>query len=159
MRGAQFVPAKSPDAAFVAFERYVREWIPLLGFSDWRVMIVRNDEVAELASCIADSGYKKILLTANGVRMHRDGHTPLQSESVAIHELVHALVWLAFNELANPAIPDDLMTLFEEQTTERIAESLLRAKYGNDAATHAIWSGCFVSVAVSPTGTQENTPQ
>lgn len=154
MRASQLEAVATSDKVFKHFERSVREWIPLLGFHTWHITITRDDTVEELASCIADVKYGKVRVSANAARMLRDGYTPLQVESTAVHELVHAMLWTGFNELANPAIPEAVASHFEELTTEHVAASLLRAKYGNHPAIQALWSGCFV-VATGPTGSQE----
>lgn len=134
------LPVTSADEAFEIFERSVREWRTALGLDTWRVTVVRNDDDEDFASCHAEVEYAQAIVTVNPVLFFQETHTPLQIESTAVHELVHAVLWPAFNELANPAVPAKVLGMFEETTTEVVAMALMRAKYGNIPAMNTLWN-------------------
>lgn len=118
----------SAEKIYQRFEAAVIEWRTKLGLNSWRIALIEL-ETEESASCIADPTYKQIDLGVNTKRILSEEYSDLQIESTALHELVHARLWICFDQLINPAVPEDLATFHEERLTEVMTASLLRAKY------------------------------
>lgn len=121
------------------FVEYAAEWKQTLGLSNWRFEIEPDDSDL-YASAVAWPAYRKLRLSVNAELMHEHDFSDLQIESTLIHELVHALLWLAFDHLANPTIPEPLLSYHEEDITEKIAHALLSAKYPGDSRVQQLWS-------------------
>jgi hypothetical protein len=93
------------------------------------------------ASCEADVKYKKALVKMNPPRFAAEQFIPLQIESVAVHELIHGIIWPGYNEIANPQIPEEVRSYFEEIAADALAHALMMAKYKNAPEVVKLWQG------------------
>jgi hypothetical protein len=144
MRKDQLLPVKEPAAAFALFDEHVRGWLEPLDLDRWMIELHwdKNEaEDADWASCSADVKYKRATLQMNPKRFAAEGFTPLQIESVAVHELIHGIIWPGYNEIANPNIPEEVRSYFEEIAADQLAHALMMAKYKGADAVKRLWQG------------------
>lgn len=134
-------PVRDPTTAFAFFDRSVREWRVPLDLETWMIELRWDDSEDAWASCEAEPEYKKALLKMNAATFAREGFTPLQIESVAVHELVHAIIWPGYNQLANPQIPVEVRSYFEEVAADQLAHGLMMAKYRHAPEVRTMWHG------------------
>jgi hypothetical protein len=147
MRQDQLRKIADQDTAFALFDEYARLWLEPLGLHTWMIELIRNVDPAadaEWASCIANPQYHTATIEMNPRRFAEQSFTPLQIESVAVHELVHAILWPGYNEVANPQIPEDVRSYFEEVAADQLAHALMMAKYKSAPAVKTLWQGYSV---------------
>ena len=144
MRKDQLLPVTDRDAAFSLFDEYTQSWLVPLALDGWYGELQEEHDTADdadWASCSADPKYKRATLRMNPRRFAEQGFTALQIESVAVHELTHCLLWLGYNEVANPAIPEDVRSYFEEVAADQFAHALMMAKYHGAEPVKRLWQG------------------
>jgi hypothetical protein len=144
MRQDQLRPVTDPDGAFALFDEYVQAWLEPLDLHRWVIELGREtDEAADAdwASCTASPKYRRATISMNPRRFAEQGFIPLQIESVAVHELTHCILWPGYNEVANPQIPEDVRSYFEEIAADQFAHALMMAKYKSHPAVKTLWRG------------------
>lgn len=144
MRQDQLRPVSDREGAFQLFNEFVQSWLEPLDLNTWMIELVRNEDAspdADWASCQANPQYRRATLEMNPRRFAEQAFTPLQIESVAVHELSHCLLWPGYNEVANPNIPEDVRNYFEEMAADQFAHALMMAKYKSAPAVKTLWQG------------------
>lgn len=144
MRKDQLRPVTDRDGVFQLFDEYTRAWLEPLDLHLWVIELVRDNSEspdASWADCEANPQYRRATITTNPRQLAAEGFTPLQIESIAVHELTHCLLWPGYNEVANPAIPEDVRTYFEEIAADQFAHALMMAKYKSAPAVKTLWQG------------------
>lgn len=144
MRKDQLQPVTDGDTAFALFDEYVQHWLEPLDLHLWVVELSRDDDPApdaDWASCTANPKYRRAAIQMNPRRFAEQSFTPLQIESVAVHELTHCILWPGYNEIANPNIPEEVRSYFEEIAADALAHALLMAKYRGAEAVKRLWQG------------------
>lgn len=100
----------SNAAMRIRVHRAVAYWRPILGLESWD-LLVKFDEPKYLACCVAKPSYEEAVLSFNLTRMRAElPPTYAAVEELAVHELVHALLWRC-----------------SEREVSRVTRSLLRA--------------------------------
>lgn len=144
MRQEQLRPVTDADGAFALFDEAIRAWLEPMDLHTWTIELIRADDDkddADWASCQAHPSYRRATIEMNARQFAKDGFTPLQIESVAVHELTHCHLWPGYNEVANPAIPEDVRNYFEEIAADQFAHALMMAKYKSAPAVKTLWQG------------------
>ena len=144
MRQEQLRPVTDRDGAFALFDEYLQAWLEPLDLHTWVIELVRDGSDAhdaDWASCQANPQYRRATIEMNPRRFAEQGFTPLQIESIAVHELSHCILWPGYNEVANPQIPEDVRTYFEEMAADQFAHALMMAKYKSAPAVKTLWQG------------------
>lgn len=144
MRKDQLQSVSDPAAVFSLFEEYVAAWLEPMDLHGWVVELAWDaDESldADWASCSAEAKYKRARVVVNPKKIAEEGFTPLQIESIGVHELAHCILWPGYNEIANPNIPEDVRSYFEEIAADQIAHALLMAKYRGAEEVKKLWQG------------------
>lgn len=73
--------------------RAIKYWRPILGLESWDLQ-VNFDEPKYLGSCLAKPSYEEAALSFNLKRMRAElPPTYAAVEELAVHELVHCLLW------------------------------------------------------------------
>lgn len=141
MRKEQTKPITDAEQAFTLFDTYVRFWLKPLALHQWMVELHWSDADDGWAACEADVKYKRAVVTVHPAQLAKEQFTPLQIESIAIHELTHGIIWPGYNEIANPQIPEEVRSYFEEIAADQLAHSLLMAKYRSASEVETLWQG------------------
>lgn len=144
MRQEQLRPVTDRDGAFTLFDEAVKAWLEPLDLDRWFIELGRSEDPApdaDWASCAANPQYRRALLEMNPRRFAEMAFTPLQIESIAVHELSHCLLWPGYNEVANPNIPEDVRSYFEEIAADQFAHALMMAKYKSASEVKRLWQG------------------
>lgn len=141
MRKDQLRRVTEGTVAFALFDEYVQHWLEPLDLHRWMIELHWDEAEDAWASCEADVKYKKALVKMNPLRFAAEQFIPLQIESVAVHELVHGIIWPGYNEIANPSIPEEVRSYFEEIAADALAHALMMAKYRNAPEVIKLWQG------------------
>lgn len=115
-----------------AFRRAVADWRPIVGLTDWQVFVFVDPNNDDVAGARARPDYKELQLFVNPAGIKNDAAlypTARHVEYVALHELVHALVWV-LAETQERRLPDHQARWHNENVTTSVARALWVARYG-----------------------------
>lgn len=85
--------AQTNAAIRARIERAVRAWRPVLGLEGWALTVL-YDETEHLATCAARPAYQEATLHFNLPVIRRElPPTFAAIEELALHEMVHAVIW------------------------------------------------------------------